>query len=61
KRGLVMGRMMQNIRFCRKFKVKTFLSSFASEKEEMRSPFDLAKLAKALGADDGTAEEIVSL
>ena len=56
-----MGRMMQNIRFCRKFKVKTFLSSFASEKEEMRSPFDLAKLAKALGADDGTAEEIVSL
>jgi len=61
KRGLVMGRMMQNIRFCRKFKVKTFLSSFASEKEEMRSPFDLAKLAKVLGADDGTAEEIVSL
>ncbi len=61
KKGLVMGRMMQNIRFCRKFKVKTFLGSFTADKEAMRSPFDLQKLAKALDADEGTAKEIVLL
>lgn len=61
KKGLVLGRIMQNIRFCRKFGVKTFLGSFASEKEAMRSPFDLQKLAKVLRANEGQAKEIILL
>ena len=61
KKALVMGRMMQNLRFCRKFKVKTFMGSFTADKEAMRSPFDLQKLARVLGVDGETAKKIIIL
>jgi RNase P/RNase MRP subunit p30 len=37
KRAQILGRMMQNIRFCRKYKVKTLFASFARNPYEMRS------------------------
>ena len=46
---VILGRMMQNISLCRKFKVKTLIASFARNPYEMRSPYDLESLFKILG------------
>lgn len=40
-RGRLLGRMMLNIRLCKKYNVKMVFSSFASSKSEMRSTKDL--------------------
>ena len=45
----VLGKIMQNIILCRKFKVKTVIASFARNPFEMRGPNDLISLFKALG------------
>jgi len=45
----LLGRMMQNIRLCRKFKVKTLISSFAERPFEMREANDLISLFSFLG------------
>ncbi|MEA3378631.1 MAG: RNase P subunit p30 family protein [Nanoarchaeota archaeon] len=44
-----MGRIMQNIRLCRKYKVKMIFASFAKNKWELRSLSDLKSFAKVLG------------
>ena len=36
-RPLVLGKMMQNVKLCRKFRVKTLIASFANNDYEMRS------------------------
>ncbi len=46
----ILGRMMQNLRMCKKFKVKTIIASFAKNPYEMRSMHDLMSLFKTLGA-----------
>ena len=46
KRARIFGRMMQNIRLCRKYKVKMAAASFG----EMRNRRDLESLFKVLGA-----------
>ena len=43
------GRMMQNARFCRKYKVKTILASFAKSPYGMRAPKDLEAFGKVIG------------
>jgi hypothetical protein len=48
-RDVVLGRIMQNIRFCRKFNVGMVLASFASEPYQMRSPHDIKALGISLG------------
>ena len=40
---------MQNIRFCRKYKVKMFFGSFATEPTGMRSAHDMKALGMSLG------------
>ena len=45
----VLGKIMQNIVLCRKFKVKTAIVSFARNPFEMRSPHDLISLFNVLG------------
>ena len=45
---VVLGRMIQNLRFCRKYKVKTLLGSFASKPEEMKSSSDLSSFLHLL-------------
>ena len=47
--SIILGRMMQNISLCSKFKVKTAIASFASSPYEMRSPHDLESLFRLLG------------
>jgi len=49
KRALLLGRMSQNIRWCRKYKIKTAIFSFASKASELRNPGDLQALFKLLG------------
>ena len=45
-KALLLGRVMQNIRFCRKYKVKTLLASFAKNEFEVRN--DLVALERVL-------------
>jgi RNase P/RNase MRP subunit p30 len=41
--------MMQNIDFCRKYKIKTAIASFARNPYEMRGPRDLMSFGIVLG------------
>ena len=44
----ILGRIMQNLRMCKQFKVKTVIASFAKNPYEMRSMHDLSSLFKIL-------------
>jgi len=48
-RAKLLGRMMQNIRFCRGFKVRTVTASFATSPFGMRSSHDLKAFGISLG------------
>jgi RNase P/RNase MRP subunit p30 len=48
-RSMLLGRMLQNIRLCKKYKVKLVLASFAINPYEMRSAHDMAALERCLG------------
>lgn len=54
-RTQILGRMMQNIRFCRKYKLATSFCSFASSPYQMRAPKDLIALAESIGMTPGEA------
>ena len=47
----ILGRIMQNIWLCRKYKIKTLTASFAEQPYEMRSVYDLISLFSVLGMD----------
>lgn len=49
--SLIMGRMMQNISLCRKYKVKTIIGSFSENPFDMRSLHDTISLFSMLGMD----------
>lgn len=49
KREILMGRIAQNIRLCKKYKVKMISASFASHPYEMRSPLELKSFFEKLG------------
>ncbi|PIN73534.1 hypothetical protein COV20_04900 [Candidatus Woesearchaeota archaeon CG10_big_fil_rev_8_21_14_0_10_45_16] len=49
KKGRLLGRMMQNIKLCQKYKVKMLFSTFADSKERLRSTQDLAAFWRVLG------------
>ncbi len=48
-RSVLLGRMMQNLLLCQKFKVPVRLASFASKPENMRSPADVVSFFQDLG------------
>jgi ribonuclease P/MRP protein subunit RPP1 len=48
-RSRALAQMMQNVRLCRKYKLKMILASFAKNKWEMRAPFDLYAFAQIIG------------
>ncbi|MBI2134994.1 hypothetical protein HYU09_03310 [Candidatus Woesearchaeota archaeon] len=48
-KNIILGRMMQNIMLCRKYKVKTVIASLAENPYGMRSPYDLMSLFITLG------------
>ncbi len=47
--GVTIGRLMQNISLCQKFRVNTAIASFAAKPLEMRSPHDMESLFRVLG------------
>lgn len=47
-RAILLGRMMQNIRLCRKYKVNTLFASFAKHPYEMRPEKDLQSFQRVL-------------
>ncbi len=59
-RSLILGRMMQNVTLCRKFKVPMVLGSFAFEKSEMRSPKDLISFGVSIGMTPGEAKKALA-
>ena len=50
----LLGRIMQNLVLCKKYKVKVMIASMAKSPFEMRNPKDLRALATVLGADMGS-------
>lgn len=59
-RSKLIGRMQQNVRFCRKFKTKIVLASFAKNKYEMRNAKDLLAFAQVLGMTPAEAKKALS-
>ncbi|MEM3154659.1 MAG: RNase P subunit p30 family protein [Candidatus Woesearchaeota archaeon] len=51
KRAQQIGRMMQNIAFCKKFKTPVKIASFATTPYEMRAPAELKAFFSQLGMD----------
>lgn len=51
-RALFIGRMMQNIKFSRKFKFRTVIASFAESQCEMRSERDIGYFFRGLGVPE---------
>ena len=49
KKHIILGRIAQNIKICRKFKTKTIVASFAEKPFEMRSMHDITSLFGFLG------------
>lgn len=56
KRAQLLGRMSQNIRFCRKFKTPIKIASFASTPFDMRAPAELKAFFMQLGMDAQTVQ-----
>src|SRR3989338_6444046 len=52
--AVIIGRMMQNLALCRKYKVNTVIASFSSNPFELRQQHDISSLFKMLGADSIT-------
>ncbi|MFH1456285.1 MAG: RNase P subunit p30 family protein [archaeon] len=56
-RGQRMGRIMQNVKLCKKYKVKLVFASFAKDKFGQRPVKDMLAIAKTLGMTDKQAKE----
>jgi len=55
--SIILGRIIQNIALCRKFKVKTVIGSFAQNPYQMRSPHDIISLFTMLGMHEKEAKD----
>ena len=49
KQAILLGRIMQNIKLCNKYKIKIHIVSFAKDKYEMKSANDTKSMQKILG------------
>ncbi len=56
-----MGRMIQNIALCQKYKVKTVISSFSEKPFEMRAPHDVMSMFAMLGMNGKNVKEALNL
>lgn len=57
KKHMILGRMTQNIKLCRKYKVKMMIASFAQKPLEMRGPYDVISLFVSLGMHQKEAKD----
>lgn len=55
-----LGRVKQNIKLCRKYKVKIVVVSFAKNKYQMRALNDLMAFCRVIGMDSKQAKEAFS-
>lgn len=58
--SLTIGRMMQNIALCQKYKVKTVIGSFSEKPFDLRTPHDVLSLFTMLGMDGKSAKETLN-
>jgi len=58
-RHRLLGRMMQNVKLCRKYKVKMYIGSFAREPYELRSFCELISFGVCLGMNPGEINSLV--
>lgn len=58
--SVMLGRFKQNIRLCRKYKVKMLFFSFAKSKYELRAVQDILSLLRVLGMTGNEAKEALS-
>ena len=56
-RSQILGRLMQNIRLCRKYKIKTIIASFAEKPYDLRSCYDLKSVFICLGMHPKEAKD----
>jgi len=49
KKAIILGRMMQNVGLCNKYKVDMIIGSFAKNKYEMKNSKDLVSFGRLLG------------
>lgn len=57
RKAQIMGKIMQNVKFCRKYKVKTILASFAKTPYEMRAPNEMISFGIILGMHSKEAKD----
>lgn len=60
KRAALFGRIMQNIRLCRKYHTNMAFASFATQPQEMRSPHDLQSLFFLLGMHQSETKKAIT-
>lgn len=59
-KSVLIGRISQNIKLCRKYKVQLVLSSFANSVYDMKSPYDLQSFGVVLGMQPEEAKKAIS-
>jgi len=59
--SILIGRMMQNIALCQKYKVKTIIGSFSDKPFDLRAPHDVISLFAMLGMDGKKIKESLTL
>lgn len=58
--ALLLGRMMQNINLCEKYKVRTLIGSFSETPYDLRAPHDIISLFTQLGMNAKNIKESIS-
>ncbi len=61
RRALILGRMRQNVKLCRKYKVKMFIGTFASNPYELRGEYELKAFGYFLGMNSKEIKESLAL
>ena len=59
--SLLIGRMMQNIRLCQKYKLKTVIGSFSERAFDLRLPHDVKSLFTMLGMNNKNVKDSLTL
>ena len=58
-RAEYLAKVMQNVMLCKKYKVKMLMTTFASNKNELRNSYDMKSLCLVLGMDTKMAKDAV--
>lgn len=60
KRAMIIGRMKQNVRICRKAGTKMLVCSYANDLKELRGAKDLMAFARVIGMTGGEAKKALN-